>query len=70
LKHELLTDRIIGAFCEVYNTLGYGFLERVYENSLCAEFEHRGLACEQQVPIIVEYRGKVVGEYFADLVVD
>jgi GxxExxY protein len=70
LIHEDLTDRIIGAFYEVYNSLGYGFLEKVYENSLCAEFDNMGLPYVQQLPIKVHYRGRVVGEYFADLVVD
>jgi len=70
LKHEDLTEAIIGAFFEVYNSLGYGFLEKVYENALCAEFKARGLSFMQQLPIKVEYRGHVVGEYFADLVVE
>ena len=70
MKHEDLTEGIIGAFFEVYNSLGYGFLEKVYENALCAEFTQRGLSFVQQLPIKVEYRGHVVGEYFADLVVE
>jgi len=70
LKHEDLTDGIIGAFFEVYNSLGYGFLEKVYENALCAEFKLRGLSFTQQQPIKVKYRGHVVGEYFADLLVE
>ena len=70
LIQEALTKRIIGSFYEVYNTLGYGFLEKVYENALCAEFEDVGLLYAQQVPIEVRYRGRAVGEYFADLVVD
>jgi len=70
LIQKSLTQRIIGSFYEVYNTLGYGFLEKVYENALCAEFKHLGLPYAQQVPIGVQYRGRTVGEYFADLVVD
>jgi len=70
LKHENVTEAIIGAFFEVYNSLGYGFLEKVYENALCAEFKQRGLFFVQQLPINVEYRGQVVGEYFADIVVE
>jgi len=70
LKHEDVTEAIIGAFFEVYNSLGYGFLEKVYENALCVEFKQRGLSFVQQLPIEVEYRGVVVGEYFADLVVE
>jgi len=65
-----VTEAIIGAFFEVYNSLGYGFLEKVYENALCAEFKQRGLFFVQQLPINVEYRGQVVGEYFADIVVE
>lgn len=65
-----MTEAIIGAFFEVYNSLGYGFLEKVYENALCAEFKQRGLFFVQQLPINVEYRGQVVGEYFADIVVE
>ncbi len=70
MRHEAVTESIIGAFFEVYNSLGYGFLEKVYENALCAEFRRRGLSFVQQFPIKVEYRGEVVGEYFADLVVE
>ncbi len=54
MKHEGLTEGIIGAFYEVYNSLGYGFLEKVYENALCAEFRMRGLSYAQQLPIKVE----------------
>lgn len=70
MKHEELTERIIGAFYAVYNTLGYGFLEKVYENALCMEFENRGLPFSRQVQIKVRYGSRVVGEYVADLVVD
>ena len=70
MKHEGLTEGIIGAFFEVYNSLGYGFLEKVYENALCAEFKLRGLSYAQQLPIKVKYLGHVVGEYFVDLVVE
>ncbi len=70
LIHEALTEKIIGVFYQVYNSLGYGFLEKVYENALCTEFEHVGLPYGQQVPITVQYRSRTVGEYFADLVVD
>ena len=54
----------------VYNTLGSGFLEKVYENSLYTEIKGRGLAIESQTPIRVSYKGTVVGEYIADLVVE
>ncbi len=69
MKHQELTEAIIGAFFEVYNSLGHGFLEKVYENALCEELTLRRLTFAQQVPIKVRYRDRVVGEYFADLVV-
>ncbi|MEE4271425.1 MAG: GxxExxY protein [Thermoanaerobaculales bacterium] len=70
MKHEELTRRIIEAFFNVHNELGYGFLEKVYENALCVAFEESGLEFEQQVPVKVEYRGRLVGEYVVDLVVE
>ena len=69
-KHAALTDRIIGAFFTVYNRLGYGFTEKVYENALALELRKLGLQVEQQKPIKVYYDGQVVGEYFADIVVN
>ncbi|MBT1071297.1 GxxExxY protein [Pelotalea chapellei] len=65
-----LTDIIIGAFYTVYNTLGYGFLEKNYENALLIELRKQGLNVEQQKPLAVHYEGIVVGEYFADIVVN
>ena len=65
-----LTERIIGAFFKVYNSLGYGFLEKVYENALLLTLRKMGLNAESQVPINVFYEGKVVGEYFADILVN
>ncbi|MEX1312265.1 MAG: GxxExxY protein [Candidatus Sulfomarinibacteraceae bacterium] len=70
MKHEKLTEQIIGAFFAVHNELGYGFLEKVYENSLCIELERLGIGFIQQSPITVTYRGRVVGEYVADVVVE
>jgi len=69
LKHQELTDQIIKAFFKVYNTLGYGFLEKVYQNALAIELRARGLTVAVQDPITVYYEGQVVGEYFADLLV-
>ena len=68
-KHKELTDTIIGAFYQVYNTLGHGFLEKVYENALAYELRKRGYRVVQQAPIKVFYDGVVVGEYFADMLV-
>ncbi|MGC4005459.1 MAG: GxxExxY protein [Pirellulales bacterium] len=70
LLHRELTDLIIKAFYRVYNTLGYGFLERVYENALAHELRTLGLKVQQQVPINVHYQGVRVGEYFGDLLVE
>ncbi|MGQ0542474.1 MAG: GxxExxY protein [Blastocatellia bacterium] len=69
LKHSDVTGQIIKAFYTVYNDLGYGFLEKVYENALVIELRSLGLSVEQQKSISVYYRGQLVGEYFADLVV-
>jgi GxxExxY protein len=69
-KHKELTGNIINAFYQVYNTLGYGFLEKVYENALAHELRKRGFKVTQQTPLTVFYDGVVVGEYFADLFVD
>ena len=70
LNDEELTGLIIKAFYTVYNTLGYGFLEKVYENALAVELGRLGLAAECQRPIAVYYGGELVGEYFADIVVN
>lgn len=68
-KHSDITSAIINAFYTVYNALGYGFLEKVYENALAIELRKAGMDVVQQLPIEVYYDGQVVGEYFADLVV-
>lgn len=69
-KHSELTEKIIKAFYKVYNTLGYGFLEKVYENALFIELESIGLNIKKQEPIKVYYEEKEVGVYFADLIVN
>ena len=68
--HKELTSKIIKCFYDVYNTLGYGFLEKVYENALKIELEKNKLFIEKQKPIKVYYDDKIVGEYFADLIVN
>lgn len=68
--HEKLTEKIIGCFYDVYNQLNYGFLEKVYENALKIELKSKGLKAESQKRIEVIFKGCVVGEYFADLVVN
>jgi GxxExxY protein len=70
MLHQELTSEIFNAFYAVYNQLGYGFLEKVYENALAHELDKRGLKVQQQVPIKVTFDRIVVGEYFADLLVD
>lgn len=70
LVHGALTQAIIGAAMEVHNSLGSGFLEKVYENALAIELRSLGYLVEQQKPMIVRYKGQVVGEYLADLLVD
>jgi GxxExxY protein len=70
LLHQEITERIIKGFYTVYNTLGYGFLEKVYENALAIELRKLGLTVEQQASIKVHYSGTLVGEYFADLLVE
>jgi len=67
---ENKTRLIIKCFYEVYNTLGYGFLEKVYENALCNELRLNGFYCERQKKIDVFYKGELVGEYYADILVD
>jgi GxxExxY protein len=68
--HTNITELIIKGFYNVYNELGYGFLEKVYENAMVIALEELGLTGAQQVPIDVYFEGKIVGKYEADLVVD
>lgn len=65
-----LTEMVIGCAFTVSNTLGAGFLEKVYENALAMELRKSGLPIVQQYPVSVSYDGEVVGEYVADLFVD
>jgi GxxExxY protein len=69
-KYKELTEKIINIFYRVYNTLGYGFLEKVYENAMMIEFEKAGIQAVPQSPIRVLYDEKVVGEYYTDILVD
>jgi GxxExxY protein len=70
LLHKNITDKIIKCFYEVYNILGYGFLEKVYESSLYNELISCELSCERQKKIDVFYKGKLVGEYYADIIAE
>jgi GxxExxY protein len=69
-KHSDLTERIIKAFYKVHSVLGYGFNEKVYENALVIELRKPGVLAEAQKQIQVYYQGNLVGEYFADIVVN
>ena len=69
-KHKELTDAVICCFYTVYNTLGYGFLEKVYVNALLIELGKREIRAQTQFPIPVYYDGKLVGEYFADILIE
>ena len=70
LLYEDISDKIIKGFYTVYNKLGYGFLEKVYENALLIELRQAGLNCAKQVPIEVFYNAVSVGNYFADILVE
>lgn len=69
-KHSDLTEQIIGSFYTVYSSLGYGFLENVYVKALMLELKKRGMNPRDELPIHVYYDGQLIGEYFADLVVN
>ncbi|WP_447637147.1 GxxExxY protein [Flavobacterium microcysteis] len=70
LLHKELTGDILKLYYEVYNELGYGFLERVYQNALFYELKVNGFKVEAQKRISVYYKNMVVGDYFADLIVN
>jgi len=67
---NILTETIIGAAYKVHNTLGTGFLEKVYENALSIELKKQGLKAEQQKSLSVKYDGQIVGEYTPDIIVN
>ena len=70
IKYDKLTENIIRIFYKVYNKLGYGFLEKIYENAMMVEMEKENIAAISQAPIKVIYDDKILGEYFADILVD
>ncbi len=69
-KHTEITKNIINAYYNVYNQLGYGFLEKVYERAMMIELPKHGLSCERQKNVKVFYEGVEVGDYFADIMVE
>jgi GxxExxY protein len=70
LKHSALSEKIIGVFYDVYNELGHGFLESTYAQALLVALEESGLRAAREVPVPVWFRGRKVGQYFADLIVE
>ena len=70
LKHREITEQVIGAYYDVYNDLGYGFLERVYQNALYFELLERGLKVEAQKSIKVYRNGRLIGNYYADFLIN
>lgn len=69
-KYTEITEKIIGAAYKVYNTLGFGFLEKIYEKALVIEMKKMGLDVKTQEPIKVLYEGVAVGDYVADIVIN
>ncbi|HKI60544.1 MAG TPA: GxxExxY protein [Mariprofundaceae bacterium] len=69
-KHSALTEQIIGAAFEVHRELGFGFLEKVYENALALQLRKLGLTVAQQSPVAVYFDSSVVGAYVADLIIE
>jgi len=70
LKHGELSKKIIAAAYEVHKELGYGFVEKVYKNALAIELQEADIKCDVEVPLKVLYYEQVVGDYYADMVVD
>jgi GxxExxY protein len=68
--HSELTEGLIGTFYEVYNELGFGFVESVYEIAMCIALRSKGFTVERQSPVPVWFRGQQIGNFFADLVVN
>jgi GxxExxY protein len=70
IQYKDLSYKIVGLAMEVHNELGYGFLEKVYENALMVLLRREGVKAKQQAPVTVRFSGEVVGEYFADVLVE
>ena len=68
--HKELTDQILKVFYKVYNELGYGFLEKVYQNAMYLELKSQGFKVDAQKPIKVYYNSEIVGDFFADLIIN
>jgi GxxExxY protein len=70
MKHEVLTEKLIGAFYTLYNELGHGFLESIYQRGYAFMLKDLGLPFLEQAPVIVRHRGRDLGEFKMDLVVE
>ena len=70
MLHEEITDKILKAFYKVYNKLGYGFLEKVYQKAMLIELRKMGLICKEEYPVKVYYENELVGDYRADIIVN
>lgn len=70
LLHKSITDSILKTFYEIYNGLGHGFLEKVYQNAMYFQLKSLGYKIEAQKRINVYFKGQLVGEYYADLIVE
>ena len=68
--YQEITDKIIGIFYDVYNELGYGFLESTYSRAMVIALRQSGLSAESEVPVPVWFRGEKIGQYFADILAE
>ena len=70
IVYRELSYKIVGIAMTVHNELGYGFLEKVYENAMMVLFQRDGITAQQQYPIKVQFHGEIVGDYYADILVE
>ncbi len=70
IHQKELSDKIIGIAISIHKSLGNGYLEKVYENAIMLDFYQNRIPAEQQVALPVKYKNKIIGDYFADIVVD
>ncbi|SRR6266540_3074348 len=70
ILHKDLSYKLVGLAMQVYNELGHGFLEKVYENALMLVLKRKGIEAQQQAPVTVHFRGEVVGDFVADILIE
>ena len=70
ILYKDLSYKIVGLAMQAHTELGYGFLERVYENALMVLFEESGILAQHQIPIKVQFHGRIIGDYIADILVE